>query len=96
MVLSKMANGAPDFHFPERKNEVHRTLTLFFFLMDSLKLYAQGSFRYSSKSKVRKILSMLGNGECTFFKKLDKLKTLFLKSETPREGKNLIEIYYLV
>lgn len=39
---------------------------------------------------------MLGNGECTFFKKLDKLKTLFLKSETPREGKNLIEIYYLV
>lgn len=42
-VLSKMASGVPDFYFPGSKNEGHRTLTVLF-LMDSLKLYAQGSF----------------------------------------------------
>lgn len=42
-VLSKMASGVPDFYFPGSKNEGQRTLTVLF-LMDSLKLHAQGSF----------------------------------------------------
>lgn len=54
MVLSKMANGAPDFHFPERKNEVHRTLTLFFFFNGFFKVICSRFFQVLLKEQGKK------------------------------------------